>query len=382
MKSGATDHPKMNELADWIDTITEGSLRRLGVDPLSVAIGAMEQLWQWCAKYTPAGDVGRYSDARIAQAAGWSGDATAFVQALVRVGWLDADPEHRLLIHDWSEHCEDSVHARLARKREWFADGTRPSLAKLSSDEKAEAKRWFDSDAKAVAASGARRRPSAPGGGLPVPLPLPKPLGDNRLVSNGRSPLPPTAPVEAETEKANRRDAVSAGVQGDQPGEDSAEVVQSQGNPVPERNSPVPECPDWCEPELWREAERLTELIESADHPEPAALSDREGVSRVVHVARTLQDAGRATVLALAPEGIARVIEQLFQPPRPLTGRLAEIAANLRKYPNGTYPNLDGTGRRRNPSMLEEAHRLLTMGDKLLAPERRRGSGFRRLTEA
>lgn len=131
MKRGAPDHPKMRRLA-----------RRLGL-PHMAAVGCMEMLWHWAARYAQDGAIGRYDDDDIADALYWSEPAERLITALVESGFVDRDEQHRLVLHGWSEHCEDSVHATLARSRAWFADGSAPNLAKLGKDERAEAESFY-----------------------------------------------------------------------------------------------------------------------------------------------------------------------------------------------------------------------------------------------
>lgn len=103
MKKEALRHPKMLELAS-----------RLGVSR-PCAIGHMTLLFDFVADYAPAGDVGRHLDGVISMAADWTGQPAAFIEALVASRWLDRDNEHRLLVHDWSEHCENWVRSKMAR---------------------------------------------------------------------------------------------------------------------------------------------------------------------------------------------------------------------------------------------------------------------------
>lgn len=127
MKRGAPNHPKMIELADRIEGLIGVALAASGVDPLTVATGIMERLWHWCAEYAPRGDVGRFSDSRIARdGCRWLGDPAALVKALVDCGWLKSHETHRLVVHDWAQHCEELVHKRLARQGETFWCGSKP----------------------------------------------------------------------------------------------------------------------------------------------------------------------------------------------------------------------------------------------------------------
>lgn len=126
MKSGTPDHPKLMDLQ-----------ARLNVTKPH-AVGVLECLWHWTAKFTPAGNVGRYPDIMIAQAIGWTGDPEQLVEGLVEAGWIDRSDEHRLVVHDWPDHCEDSVHLRLARATERFADGSIPRLTRMQKEERKE----------------------------------------------------------------------------------------------------------------------------------------------------------------------------------------------------------------------------------------------------
>ncbi len=119
MKRGAPDHPKMDALAE-----------ALGIE-LWGAVGLMECLWHFTAKFAPAGDIGKYSNWQIANKLGWQGDPSALMQALVNAHFVDHDDQHHYIVHDWSQHCEDAVQRELARKGQRFADGKKPNIARL-----------------------------------------------------------------------------------------------------------------------------------------------------------------------------------------------------------------------------------------------------------
>jgi hypothetical protein len=124
MKRGTTIHPKVYALAS--------ALKR----DRSAAIGVLESLWHFTAQYAPAGNVGKFTDAAIAHSIGWEGDPALLVESLVACRWLDAHPQHRLAVHDWSEHCDDGVHTFLALQVECFVDGTEPRDRKLSKEQR------------------------------------------------------------------------------------------------------------------------------------------------------------------------------------------------------------------------------------------------------
>lgn len=97
MKRGTPEHPKMKKLA-----------RRLGVQ-LWGAIGIMEAVWHFVQRFAPCGDIGKYTNEEIAEAVDWTGDADKLVQAMTETGWLDRSNKHRLIVHDWPDHCDRSV---------------------------------------------------------------------------------------------------------------------------------------------------------------------------------------------------------------------------------------------------------------------------------
>ncbi len=125
MKRGTIDHPKMRRLG-----------RELGL-PLYAAVGLLECLWHFTAERAPRGDIGRWDDEDIAEACGWPmEEAARLIAALVRTGWLDEHAEHRLVVHDWSEHADDAIHVRLSRNGESFADGAAPRQSRLARRER------------------------------------------------------------------------------------------------------------------------------------------------------------------------------------------------------------------------------------------------------
>ncbi len=107
MKRGTPDHPKLLDLCDHLKC------------DLATAVGYLELLWHFTAKYCPQGDIGRYSDRRIEAALGWNGGRWKphgkLITALSLCHWIDIDPVSRLVIHDWHDHCDDVVRKRLAR---------------------------------------------------------------------------------------------------------------------------------------------------------------------------------------------------------------------------------------------------------------------------
>lgn len=110
--------------------------RRLDLS-LWQAKGLLQTLWDFARGNAPAGDVGKYEDDELAIGIDWRGDPQDLISALIDNGWLDRiDGPGRLIIHDWWEHCEDSIHMQLARHRKLFADGQRPKLTRIERGER------------------------------------------------------------------------------------------------------------------------------------------------------------------------------------------------------------------------------------------------------
>ena len=100
--------------------------------------GLLDTLWDSTRTNAPDGNLGRFTPEEIAIAIDWQDDPDALIDALVGTKWLDRKGD-MLLVHDWPEHCEDSVHKYLARRGLYFADGTMPNLSRLDAKEREKA---------------------------------------------------------------------------------------------------------------------------------------------------------------------------------------------------------------------------------------------------
>lgn len=115
MKRGTPDHPKTFELAEL-----------LGVTWLE-ALGVLELLFHITSRYAPQGNIGKWSDEIICQHfrdRRWTRHPDKLINALVESGWLDRDPDYRLIVHDWEEHADQSTRKTLKSRGEDFV---RPS---------------------------------------------------------------------------------------------------------------------------------------------------------------------------------------------------------------------------------------------------------------
>lgn len=109
MKRGTPDHPKTLTL-----------MRVLKLSKIA-AVGILELLWHWTAKYAPRGDIGRFTNQEIADGVAWQSDADQLVQGLTDARFLDTSDEHRLVVHDWQHHADDGVKKFVSRNNLTFA---------------------------------------------------------------------------------------------------------------------------------------------------------------------------------------------------------------------------------------------------------------------
>jgi hypothetical protein len=139
MKREAINHPKLDAL---VDTLSNSFRKK------AVAVRILETLWAFTAKYTPAGNVGKYSDREIAAWCGWPDDARRITDALVRTGWLDEHPDHRLVAHDWHDHADDTVHRSMVRAEKLFVNGVPPKTNRCTIQERTDHKEFIEQCAR------------------------------------------------------------------------------------------------------------------------------------------------------------------------------------------------------------------------------------------
>jgi hypothetical protein len=108
--------------ANTTDLIKFKKLQRRLKESVRGVVGLLEMLWQATAKNCPQGDIGKFGNEDIAIMVDWDGDPDELVAALVECRWLDSCDEHRLLVHDWHEHCPQYVRGNLAKSMRKFAN--------------------------------------------------------------------------------------------------------------------------------------------------------------------------------------------------------------------------------------------------------------------
>lgn len=124
MKRGTPRHPKVTDLS-----------ARLKITHYA-AVGLLEMLWHFAAEFCHAGDVGRFSDEAISKALCWDGTSSKLISSLTDSGWLDVCECHRLRIHDWPDHADQTVERVLKGRGQSFLPCYDNARMKLEGDEK------------------------------------------------------------------------------------------------------------------------------------------------------------------------------------------------------------------------------------------------------
>lgn len=88
-------------LADDVDPRVLNLSTILSV-PLPHVIGTVELLRIWSSMFVPKRNIGKYADDVIAQSIDWLPNQGQFlISAFCEVGWVNRDPEQRLLLVGW-----------------------------------------------------------------------------------------------------------------------------------------------------------------------------------------------------------------------------------------------------------------------------------------
>ena len=113
-KRGILEHPKLSALAE-----------ALNLDDC-FAVGVLETFWHLVARTRPDGDLTGVSPRWLATGIHYSRDPHHLWRALVDTGFIDVLPDGRRMVHDWSEHADNSTHQLLKKRGQPFADGSLP----------------------------------------------------------------------------------------------------------------------------------------------------------------------------------------------------------------------------------------------------------------
>jgi hypothetical protein len=104
-----------------LDKLKFDVLKKLLGLPKYQVMGILEGLWYMTATNAPDGAVGRYSNLEIAAWLEWAGDENHLVESMIKARFLDRCSTHRLVVHDWQDHCPLHVKANLSKHKKDFA---------------------------------------------------------------------------------------------------------------------------------------------------------------------------------------------------------------------------------------------------------------------
>lgn len=105
-------------------------------------IGLLESLWIETAKNCPQGDIGRFSNEEIAIMVDWDGDPDFLVNTMVECRWLDQCGVHRLVVHDWKDHCPTYVKGGLSKQNKAIAIATPPEVQAIGTTSEDQPQRY------------------------------------------------------------------------------------------------------------------------------------------------------------------------------------------------------------------------------------------------
>lgn len=336
MKRGTIDHPKTHHLAHLLNV------------PHLYAVGFLEAFFHWACKYAADGELTKFHPIVISRALGHAGDGEDLLDALESAGWIDRLEDDRLLIHDWAEHCEESVHKALQRSGARFADGSAPFARRGAAESREAPGKGAPKKSRKRADDAPSSREQSDNGATP---------SRQRRACHSLGPGPMPLPQDPE-------ESVSGlGLVGPREGP-SPRPQPTEGRIDASRNALEP--PDGFDPADWRRACHCADLIE-----QEGLWGNVDGVGGEL----------RAKGLALFAEWwLGRPYCRDSKDPWPDIEGALEAAHHqphnedrplivaLRKYPDSPYP---ATGQKGAPSRLERLirnHQQRKSADNLRPP--------------
>lgn len=104
-----------------LDKLKFDVLKKLLGLPKYQIMGILEGLWYMTATNAPDGAIGKYSNLEIAAWLEWAGDENHLIESLIKARFLDRSSTHRIVVHDWEDHCPLHVKANLSKHKKDFA---------------------------------------------------------------------------------------------------------------------------------------------------------------------------------------------------------------------------------------------------------------------
>jgi hypothetical protein len=85
-------------------------------------MGYLECMWHFCGRFTPQGNIGKYTDSQIESWIEWRGEPGALISAFIAEKWIDQDTNYRLVVHDWHLHADKATKNALVRTKKIFVE--------------------------------------------------------------------------------------------------------------------------------------------------------------------------------------------------------------------------------------------------------------------
>ena len=115
------------------DTVKMKKLKMRLKLPHWQCVGLLEALWLFTARNAPDGDIGRHTNEDIAACLEWTNDPDQLILTLVELHWLDEHPDHRLVVHDWADHCPTWIKGRWAAAAKVAEETASKTASKIAS---------------------------------------------------------------------------------------------------------------------------------------------------------------------------------------------------------------------------------------------------------
>lgn len=96
-------HPKFRRLVRALDV------------PAVQVVGHLTLFWSWTLEYAPGGNLEKFYNGDIEDAAQWAGDSGRFVEAMIEAGFIDVRDD-AMHVHDWCEYAGKYERRRAANK--------------------------------------------------------------------------------------------------------------------------------------------------------------------------------------------------------------------------------------------------------------------------
>jgi hypothetical protein len=263
-------------------------LARLLGEMRPTAVGILESLWHMASRSYRTGEITHLDSTDLAAYLGWTKDPNALIQALIDSRWLDAcDDCGGVFIHDWPDHCEDSVRKTLKNNKMAFS-----GHYSTCRDKNGTIQTFLHFSGKVP------KEPDVSGKDrLPMPLPKPK-------------PMPCAAPAPAPTAKPATPPAaakIAAGAVSRKPSGKPKGKAKPKAEPAPFKQFTDAWCKEW-------------ERIHKAKYP----FQTKDGVAAATIWKYTHGDVRSAMDIA---------VNYLMEPDKFYTGHpLTKLAADLPRF--------------------------------------------------